>query len=342
MRLNLDLPDERRPRDVDGPQLPSQLLPELPPPPPADAMAVRMERNEQLAKQNPCASIPRPHHVSRPTSPEVGERPRVERRPRRDYDSRNDVGIGIHLRPQEIKALTDVACFRVVNVRDLAENVYGGDRSALERDLSFLEKKGIVSLHSVRARRDGRLRQPEQLQVVSLTRPGKDLVREVAGLGSDQQIYAGLVKPREVEHDTQIYRTYLKELDRIEKLGGTNPRVTLDFEIKRNVQSAIYAERKAAPERNLDEVKEQVARQFDLPYVDHHIQIPDARIEYELDQGSRTGSSDIEVVTGAYRPGHLRSKAQAGFRLYASDRDRSRLGKDIEDDHHMLHEILDL
>ena len=47
-------------------------------------------------------------------------------------------------------------------------------------------------------------------------------------------------------------------------------------------------------------------------------------------------------MTGAYRPGHLRGKAQAGFRLYASDRDRSRLGKEIEDDHHMLHEILDL
>ena len=272
MRLTVDLPDDRQRRDMDVPDHPTEVLPDLPSPPPADALAVRMERNEHLAKQSTFTNIARPRHVNLPASPEVGERPRVERRPRRDYDPRNDVGIGIHLRPQEIKALTDVACFRVVNVRDLADNVYSGDRSALERDLSFLAKKGILSVHSVRARRDGTLRQPERLQVVTLTRPGKDLVREVAGLRSGQQIYAGLVKPREVEHDTQIYRAYLKELDRIEKLGGTNPRVTLDFQIKRNVQSAIYAERKAEPERNLNEIKEQVACQFDLPYVDNHIQ----------------------------------------------------------------------
>jgi len=229
-----------------------------------------------------------------------------------------------------------------VAVRDLAETVYGGDRSALERDLGYLEKKGIVTLRSVNARRDGSWRQPERIQVVTLTRPGKKIVRQVGSLRHDQQLYAGLVKPREVEHDTQIYRAYLKEMERIEVLGGSNPRVILDFEIKRNVQRAMYAQRKADPERELNEIKEQVANEFNLPYVDNQIQIPDARIEYDLDQGSCVGSSDIEVVTGAYRPGHLRSKAQAGFRLYAASRDRARLGRDIEDEHHMLHEILDL
>jgi DNA-binding transcriptional ArsR family regulator len=49
-----------------------------------------------------------------------------------------------------------------VAVRDLAEIAYGGDRSALERDLGYLEKKGIVTLRSVNARRDGSWRQPER------------------------------------------------------------------------------------------------------------------------------------------------------------------------------------
>jgi hypothetical protein len=229
-----------------------------------------------------------------------------------------------------------------VAVRDLAETVYGGDRSALARDLRYLEAKGIVSLRSVNARCDGSWRQPERIQVVTLTRPGKKIVRQVGSFRQDQQLYAGLVKPREVEHDTQIYRAYLKEMDRIDRLGGSNPRVILDFEIKRNVQRALYAQRKADPDRDLNEIKEQVANEFNLPYIDNQIQIPDGHIEYDLDQGSRVGSSDIEVVTGAYRPGHLRSKAQAGFRLYAGARDRARLGRDIEDEHHMLHEILDL
>ena len=87
---------------------------------------------------------------------------------------------------------------------------------------------------------------------------------------------------------------------------------------------------------------QQVADEIKLPVVDGRIQIPDARIEYELDQGARTAFSDIEVATAAYRPGHLRAKAQAGFRIYASSRDRSRLSAQIEGEHHMLDRILDL
>jgi len=325
------------------PEVPvSEGIAEVPPPPPPDALALRMERNEELSKMNSFPKIPRPPHERNQKPLEIANPPRVERRPRRDCDPRNDVGIGIHLRPQEIKALSEVGRFRVVAVRDLAEIVYGGDRSALERDLRFLEEKGIVSQRSVNARRDGSWREPERIHVVTLTRPGKKIVREVGNLRQDQELYAGLVKPREVEHDTQIYRAYLKEMRRIESLGGSNPRVILDFEIKRNVQRALYAQRKADPDRELNEIKLQVANELNLPYVDNQIQIPDARIEYDLDQGSRVGSSDIEVVTGAYRPGHLRGKAQAGFRLYAASRDRARLGRDIEDEHHVLREILDL
>ena len=66
--------------------------------------------------------------------------------------------------------------------------------------------------------------------------------------------------------------------------AAANLRVKLDFELKSDIQKAIYAERKAEPERDMDEIKQQVAQQFDLPYVNDGIQIPDARIEYDLDQ----------------------------------------------------------
>jgi len=71
-------------------------------------------------------------------------------------------------------------------------------------------------------------------------------------------LYAGLVKPREVEHDTQIYRAYLKEAERIERNGGSNLRVQLDFELKSQIQKAIYAVRKVAPGLDLSEIKQQV------------------------------------------------------------------------------------
>ena len=90
------------------------------------------------------------------------------------------------------------------------------------------------------------------------------------------------------------------------------------------------------------EIKQQVAQQFELPYVSDGIQIPDARIEYDMDQGSRTGHDDIEVLTAAYRPGHLRNKAQAGFHAYASSSDRAALTAKIEDDHHLMENILEL
>lgn len=349
MRRDFEMPDQqRRPSEPESSVPISGSVVKVPALPPPDVLALRLARNRQRAGETSGRSVPRgPRPRREPASKSKSDdnaihRPQVERRPRRDRDPQNDVGIGVHLRPEEIKALSDVGRFRVIRLRDLAETVYGGDRSALERDLGYLAKKGIVSLHSVNARRDGCWRQPEKIEVVTLTRHGKKMVQQVGELRPEQKIYAGLVKPREVEHDTQIYRAYHKELERIEQLGGSNPRVLLDFEIKRNVQKAIYAQRKTDPERDLNDIKQEVAHEFNLPYVDKQIQIPDARIEYELDQGSRTAMSDIEVVTSAYRPGHLRSKAQAGFRLFASTRDRAKLGRDIEDEHHMLHEIMNL
>jgi hypothetical protein len=161
-----------------------------------------------------------------------------------------------------------------------------------------------------------------------------------------------LVKPREVEHDSQIYRAYQKESEKIADKGGTNLRVKLDFEIKSQVQKTIYAERKADPKRDMAEIKQQVAERFELPFVDGKIQIPDARIEYDLprdvelsvdaDDRSRTGHEDIEVLTAAYHAGHLRSKAQAGFRNYASSADHATFTSKIEDEHYPMRDILEL
>ena len=158
------------------------------------------------------------------------------------------------------------------------------------------------------------------------------------------------MKPREVEHDSQIYRAYLKEAERIGNDGGERLRVRLDFELKAQVQKAIHAARKAEPQREIGDIKQQVAEQLELPYVNGGIQIPDARIEYDLarkgdqdvDQGSRSGHSDIEVLTAAYHPGHLRGKAQAGFRMYASASDRATLTARVEGEHHLLDDILEL
>lgn len=270
----------------------------------------------------------------------------TDQRPRRHAIPQQAVGLS--LREEERRVLFEVGRFRVITTRDLAETIYGNRQSRLERDLSFLREKRLIQVDTVNARRDGRGGRVERIEVVTLTKGGQSLARLTGGLAQDQKLYAGMVKPREVEHDTQIYRAYRKEAEKIEQKGGTNLRVQLDFELKSQVQKAIHAERKADPRRDMGEIKQQVAKQFDLPYVNGGIQIPDARIEYDLprengqDQGSRTGHEDIEVITAAYRPGHLRNKAQAGFHNYASASDRASLSAKIEDDHHLMENILEL
>jgi hypothetical protein len=249
---------------------------------------------------------------------------------------------GIRLRPEEKTLLGEVGRFRVLSVKDAAQSFYGGDERALRSDLRFLKKNDLISIDIVNARRDGRSRSIERFEVVTLTASGERLARMSNGFSPDQRLYHGLVKPREVEHDAQIHRAYQKEWERIEKQGGSNPRVLLDFELKSQVQKAIHAARKEEPERDLNEIRQQVAAELELPIVDGKIQIPDVRIEYDLDQGSRSGHSDVEVVTAAYHPAHLRAKAQAGFHTYVSGRDAAALTAKIEGEHHLLDHILDL
>jgi hypothetical protein len=344
---------------IDIPQeVPRRRTPESPrfaPPLEAGPLEQRRERLTSLREERRMPNIPRPEQkpgVSQPreqrdrTHRPPHDRP-IERRTRRNEIPQRIVGLP--LREEERKALAEIGRFRVVATRDLAESVYDGNRSQLQRDLRFLEQKGMVEVNAVNARRDGRGGKIERIEVVTLTRGGRDVVRRTGGLPEDQRIYARMVKPREVEHDAQIYRAYRKEAQRITENGGSNLRVKLDFELKSDVQKAIYRERKADPQRDMNEIKQQVAKDLDLPFVNDGIQIPDARIVYDLDQkaddsdqGSRTGHEDIEVLTAAYSPAHLRAKAQSGFNLYASSSDRSSITARIEGDHHLIDSILEL
>jgi hypothetical protein len=341
--MKLDIPFEEprsiRRRESEVPR-PSEVEP---PRVPESPIARRLERLQQRAQENHAHYVaqPRPERLREPNH--VPDRPRQkEHRPRR---TREGIAVnirGLRLRPEEQTLLAETGRFRVLVVKDIARTIYGGDKQALETDLRYLEERNLVRVDTVPARNEGRWLRPQRIEVVTLTKYGERLAHETGKFPLDQKLYHGLVKPREVEHDTQIYRAYLKEAGRIEHAGGKNLRVELDFELKHKVQKALYAARKTEPERDLAEIKQEVAERFELPHIHNKIEIPDARIHYELDQGSQTAFADIEVVTAAYRPKHLQSKAQAGFRLYASSSDKASLSAKIEDEHHTLDWVLDL
>ena len=341
--MRLDIPFEE-PRSIRRRE--SEVAPPSevePPRVPESPITRRMERLQQRAQENHAHYVaqPRPERPQEPNH--EPDRPRQkEHRPRR---TREGIAVnirGLRLRQEEQTLLAETGRFRVLAVKDIARTIYGGDKQALETDLRYLQERNLVRVDSVPARNDGRWLRPQRIEVVTLTKYGKQLAHETGEFPLDQKLYHGLVKPREVEHDTQIYRAYLKEAGRIEHAGGKNLRVELDFELKHKVQKALYAARKAEPERDLAEIKQEVAERFELPHTHNKIEIPDARIHYELDQGSQTAFADIEVVTAAYRPKHLQSKAQAGFRMYASSSDKASLSAKIEDEHHTLDWVLDL
>lgn len=319
----------------------------------------RLKALTERARQHKLNHEP-PHHGDRKTRNRTQDAPSLAhpvRDPREPSDARRPQRnhlpprtIGLQLRPEEQRAMLELGRFRVIRTADLAENIYGSKQRRLQEDLNYLRSKGLVETRHINLRRDGKRRTIERIEVATLTKDGRAWLRRSGEVPPGQTVYAGFVKPREIEHDSLIYRACLKAEERLTEEGNTNLRVQLDFEIKSQVQKAIHRERRAAPERDLNEIKREVAGRFDLPFVDGKIQIPDARLEFdrkteegpERDPGSRTGHEDIEVLTAAYHRGHLRSKARAGFRNYAASADRSTLTSRIEDDHELMQDILDL
>jgi len=268
-----NLPRERTPE----PRRPTESMPE---PGPLDR---RLERLHEQAEQKNFPEIPRRHYESK-VSPE----PPLDRDPGdRHVRSRTSLPhsplLPVRLHPEEKLLLADAGRFRVVSLKDLAETIYGGNERAARSDLRYLQRQALVTLDIVNARRDGRRRPVQRFEVISLTQAGEHVARLTNPIEPGQRLYHGLVKPREVEHDSQIYRAYRKEAEKIRAQGGERLRVRLDFELKAEVQKAIYAARKTDPSQTMDEIKQAVAEQYQLPFVDHQIQIPDARIEYDLD-----------------------------------------------------------
>lgn len=265
------------------------------------------------------------------------ERLPVARRPMRARHAALE--IGLNLRLEERSLIQEIGKFRVVAVPDAIELLYGGNEVLLRKDLDYLKQHGLIESHLLNARRDNLRHETNRFEGLTLTRRGRDLVNNSSDLPADQRIYAGLVKPREAEHDAQIFRAYRKELAEIERAGGSNPRVRLDFELKAQMNRSLYVARQADPDRDVQEIKAEVARQLDLTIAAGKFVVPDLRIEYDLPGG---GSShvDVEVATAAYRHSQVAAKARAGMRIYAAN--IGRLGGAIQDDHDIMSEIMSL
>ena len=279
--------------------------------------ALEAEREHQVANPRPQRELSE-NVVSREPSQETSH-PSVPFRPAVHFeDSRGPVyghDRGYRLRKSEIRTLVDLGKFRVIAAGDLADHAYGGQRDQMQNDLRNLLRQGLVQ--------KGVFEGPEQTprELLTLTKRGHRLIRSNRMVPLDQTIYSGFVKPREANHDANLYQLYNKELTRILKVGGRNPRVILDFELKRKINRDLAKfGREARPE---------IARSHGLRVVRGRIPVPDVRIEYEKTNGE-IARVDLELVTEHYRGRSLADKVKAGFSLYTARGEGDRLRRVLE------------
>jgi hypothetical protein len=214
------------------------------------------------------------------------------------------------------RILATVGTFRVVAERDLEPSI---ERSTSTRHrVTRLEAEGL--LRRTLFAPGGR--------VVSLTALGRDLLeahrrdRDDERHTGRQAFYTGVRKPRELSHDSQVYRAYLRAQERLGGRGARVRRVVLDFELKRDYQRFLQARNRGRkdhdgrPDREPEEIR-LWAREHELPYFDDAVHLPDLRIEYE-DRDGRLRHEDVEVTTAHYRGAHAAATARCGFVRYRS------------------------
>jgi hypothetical protein len=185
---------------------------------------------------------------------------------------------------------------------DLAQHAYHGQRQLAQSDVDYLISRGLV--------RRGTFAGPEATprELLTLSSHGHRLLRANVLVPRDQAVHHGFIKPKEANHDADLYRLYQKEAERIRSEGGTNIRVILDSELKRKINRDVA--------RFGVEARPEIAERYGLRVVRHKIPVPDLRIEYQT-RDKEMARVDLELVTEHYRGRSLGEKVRAGFRLFA-------------------------
>jgi hypothetical protein len=263
-------------------------------------------------------------------SPGARELPTLAEHDREKYTDRDR---SYSLRPSEIDTLTEVGKLRVVSVEDLAKFNYASDRSRMESDLRNLTRQGLVQQRGTSALKK------QSHQVLTLTKQGQRLIRRHGFVPEEQSIYSGLVKPKEADHDANLYRLYHKAAEEIDRKGGKVLRVQLDYELKEKLYHRL-GRAQARGDGETQRLKETFARDMNLPVVHGKVSFPDLRIEYET-QEREIARIDLELATRHYHAGHLAEKARAGFQIYARPEDTAGLRR-VRDEREITVAILSL
>jgi hypothetical protein len=235
------------------------------------------------------------------------------------------------LRNSESATMVELGKFRAIAREDLAEFAYGGDRGRMRPDIENLMRQGLVAMKAIPHEEMG------SRKLLTLTKNGHRFLTDTQSASKGQVLYHGFTKPREANHDADLYRLYQKAAEKIEEQGGRNVRVVLDYEMKKHLYRDLA---KLSPGRACSEQKHLVAERHGLQVVRGKIPVPDIRIEYEARDGERA-RVDLELATSHYRGRNLAEKVRAGFSIYAHAEDAPKLRR-VLDQRELTAEILSL
>lgn len=245
------------------------------------------------------------------------ERPRVyDERDREEGDPRDGLMHDLDLpRGEERELVVDRDRVYELNGEDSTFRVVPEQDLDIEHDtLGHLRPEGLIETVDLEDDERG----------LVLTREGRDLLdsHSLERHGeAPQAFHAGVSRPREVHHDSNLYATYRQEEARLRDEHGNLEirRVALEQDLKREYQEFLQdhnrdrSDSDGRADRSEDEIRDW-AREHDLPYFDSRVHFPDYRIEYEFD--GRERHEDVELFTPHYRGAHAASRAKAGFRIY--------------------------
>jgi DNA-binding PadR family transcriptional regulator len=228
----------------------------------------------------------------------------------------------VRLRGSEVRTLATVGAFRVVPAGDLRDGqdrpldphrgdlrhlrdsglvetipTTGNDRALVvltERGRDVLERNRWSSVHREELKWAAVERELDPCRDIDdeRSRPQEPKGRQEfhVGIRSARHTRFAVHRPRELTHDAQVYRAYLKDADRLREEGAFIRRVILDHELKSEYQQFLQernrgkSESDGRPDRTPEEIH-RWAVEHELPDNDGHVQFPDARIEYEDREG---------------------------------------------------------
>ncbi len=142
------------------------------------------------------------------------------------------------LNGDDSRTLAAVGAFRVVAERDLQN--HRTENESRDPDLRHLRNQGLMESVKLHGRE----------RAVTLTDRGHRLLernRQDDRRGREQAFDAGVNRRRELAHDAQLYRAYLREAERLHEQGADIRRVVLDQELKSDYRSGCRSPIAAAP-----------------------------------------------------------------------------------------------